>query len=191
MGFGRSLAPPVLRPVQATGHQLDHSRVHDMNGQLEAESRSPAPSRHESRRLFAQVFHHLPKQLLGHLGRPFPVGVGKSVAARGRRTAKARQRSRVQLQRITQVIESDAVGRQLRAAQAHHMAPGCERARLILRPGCPRNFGDQVLGNKIANLAEDAELGACWVERFIFHPCLVAGSKRRPNTFLTHTEGWL
>ena len=61
----------------------------------------------------------------------------------------------------------------------------------LLCPGSPRNFGDQMLGNKIANLAADAELGACWVERCFFHPCLVAGSKRRPNTFLLSLRGRL
>jgi hypothetical protein len=145
-------------------------------------------ARHEARRLFSQVTEHLPEELLGHGSGPFPVGVGKSVAARGGRTTQAGQWPGVQLQRITQVIEADAMG-QLRIAQAHHMTPGCERARLVLRPGGPRNLRDHLLRNKIENLPQDAELESCWVERFIFHPCLVAGPKRRPNTFLCSRRG--
>ncbi len=190
MGFGRRLAPSVLGPVHAIGHQLQDGRVHDMDGYLEAEGRSPAPPRHESRRLFAQVAHHLPKQLLGHLRGPFPVGVGKSVAARCRRTPNTRQRSRVQLEGITQVIQADAMA-QLRIAQAHHVAPRCERARLILRPGGPRNFGDQVLGNKIANLAQDAELGAGWGYFEFIHPCRVAGAHKKFQPIFSNPLGRL
>jgi len=68
---------------------------------------------------------------------------------------------------------------QLRIAQAHHMAPRAERARLILRPGGPCNFRDQVLGNKIANLSQDAELGAGWGYFEFIHPCRVAGARKK------------
>ena len=46
--------------------------------------------------------------------------------------------------------------------QAHYMAPRGKGARLILRSGSPRNFREQVLRNKIANLSQGAELGAGW-----------------------------
>jgi hypothetical protein len=59
------------------------------------------------------------------------------------------------------------------------MAPRAERARLILRPGGPRNFTDQVLGNKIANLSQDAELGAGWGYFEFIHPCRVAGARKK------------
>src|SRR5258708_23962489 len=72
---------------------------------------------------------------------------------------------------------------QLCIAQAHHMAPRRERARLILRPGGPRNFGDQVLGNKIANLLQDAELGAGWGYFEFIHPCRVAGARKSSSPF--------
>ena len=74
---------------------------------------------------------------------------------------------------------------QLGIDQTHHMAPRLKGARHILRSGSPRDLGDLVGGNKIANLAQDVQLRPCWVDRFIFHPCLVAGPKRQPNTFFS------
>ena len=36
----------------------------------------------------------------------------------------------------------------------------------------------------------NVELRPCWVDRFIFQPCLVAGPKRQPNTFFSKLGGW-
>ena len=166
------------------------SHVHDMNGQIEAEGRFAVPSRRKFRQSFAQVTHHPPKQLLVRLRKPFPFDGEKSVVARGRSATNARHRIRMQLQGITQVIQADALG-QLRVAQTHHMTLDGKRARLILRPGCPRHFEDQVLGNKMANLAEDVRFGACWAGRFIFHPSFVAGLKSRPSFFSLSLGGRL
>jgi len=96
----------------------------------------------------------------------------------------------VQLQGITQVIQANAMG-QFRIAQAHHMAPMGERARLILRPSGPRNFRDQVLGNKIANLSQDAELGAGWGYFEFIHPCRVAGARKKFQPISSHHLGRL
>jgi hypothetical protein len=96
----------------------------------------------------------------------------------------------VQWQRITQIIQADAMG-QLRIGQTHHMAPRLERARLILRPGWPRNFGDQVLGNKIANLVQDAELGTGWGYFEFIHPCRVAGARKKFQPFFSNLLGRL
>jgi hypothetical protein len=139
--------------------------------------------------LFPQGTHHPPKQLFGHLGRSFTVRVGKPVAARCSCAANARQRSRVQLEAIAQVIKPNASG-QLGIDQTHHMAPRLKGARHILRSSSPRDFRNLVWGNKIANLAQDVELRPCWLDRFTFHPCLVAGPRRQPNTFLSKLGGW-
>ena len=161
-------------------------------GILEAEGRSAAAPGHEARGLFAQVLHRLPKQLLGHLRGPFPVGVGKSVAAWGRRPSNGRPRARVQLQGITQVIQADAVS-PLRRGQTHHMAPRLERARLVLRPGDPCYFRHQMLGNKIANLAQDAELGPGWGSFALIHPCRGAGAYKQfqPNPSISMGRLWI
>src|SRR6266550_8556901 len=71
------------------------------------------------------------------------------------------------------------------------MTPRLEGSRLILGPSNPRYFGNLLRGNKIANLAQDVPLRPCWVDRFVFHPCLVAGPKRQPNTFFSKPGGWL
>src|SRR6266550_2868924 len=71
------------------------------------------------------------------------------------------------------------------------MTPRLEGSRLILGPSNPRYFGNLLRGNKIANLAQDVPLRPCWVDRFVFHPCLVAGPKRQPNTFFSKPRGWL
>ena len=167
MGFGCGLASSVLRPVHAISHQLQHRRVHDMNGHLEAEGRSPAPPGHKSGRLFAQVIHHLPKQLLGHLGRSLPVGIGKPVAAGRARTANSRQRARVQLQGITHVIQANAMG-QLRIAQAHHMAPRAEGPCLLLHACLSGQVRDPMGWNIVAELTENCEFRRGWKFGF-FH----------------------
>ena len=71
------------------------------------------------------------------------------------------------------------------------MAPMGERARLILRPSGPRNFRDQVLGNKIANLSQDAELGAGWGYFEFIHPCRVAGARKKFQPISSHHLGRL
>jgi len=80
---------------------------------------------------------------------------------------------------------------QLPIEQTHHMAPRRKRARLILRSGSSRYFGDFVQRNKIANLAQDGELTSCWFDAFLFHPGLVAQAKRQANTFPSKTAGRL
>jgi len=89
----------------------------------------------------------------------------------------------MQLQAVAQIIESDAVG-QLGVQQADGVAPRTEGARLILCPGLSRYFGDFMLGNKIANLAQDVELAPRWFDCFLFHACRVAGLNRQTNIFL-------
>src|SRR5206468_456740 len=114
---------------------------------------------------------HLPKEVLGHLRGPFPIGVGKPVAARGARTTNTRQRSRVQWQRIAPVIETDAMG-PLRIGQADHLAPRGERARLILRPGSARNFGDQCWGIKLQTCRKMLNWDRVGLSVFFFIPAL-------------------
>jgi hypothetical protein len=54
------------------------------------------------------------------------------------------------------------------------MAPRAEGARLILHARVASYFADKMRRNKVANLAQDVEVGSCWFD-FYFHPCLVAG----------------
>ena len=151
---------------------------------------NPAASLDKARRRFAQVAQHLPKQLFGHRGRPFAVGIGKPIATRRRCTAHANQRTRVQLQGIAQVIQPEAVA-ELSVEQAHHRAPRRKTARLTLVASGPRNLRHQERRNVIANLAQDGELGTGWSYFELIHPCRVAGANKRLQPFLSNPVGSL
>ncbi|MFT4586592.1 MAG: hypothetical protein ACI8QF_000675 [Limisphaerales bacterium] len=61
---------------------------------------------------------------------------------------------------------------QLGVNESDDMAPGAERSRLFVDAGFPRQFGNQMGRNQIANLLEDAELVTRWSGLgFCFHPC--------------------
>jgi hypothetical protein len=94
------------------------------------------------------------------------------------------------MQRITQVIQSDAMG-QLAIEQTHHMAPRLKAAGLVLGSGRARDLGHLVRRNKIANLAQNAELGTGWGYFELIHPCRVAGANKKLQPFLSYPEGWL
>ena len=79
------------------------------------------------------------------------LSTGQAIAAGGSRPANRGQRSGMQLQGITQVVESEAIA-ELRLQQAHHVAPGFEGTRLILDACSARDSGHLVRGNVIANL---------------------------------------
>src|SRR5664280_311095 len=188
--FGRRLAPQVVGPVHAVGHQFHDRGVHHVNRHLETKGWPSAPSCGKSRRLLTQVTHHPPKELLGHLGWALSVGVRKSVAARRRCPTNAGQRPRVQLQRITQIIQADAMA-QLPVEQAHDMAPGVERPRLILRSRDPGNLGYFMHRNVIANLPQDVDLGAGWNPFELIHPCRVAGANKKFQPIFSNPVRWL
>jgi hypothetical protein len=48
-----------------------------------------------------------------------------------------------------------------------------------------------MLGNEVANLPQNVEMGACWLDWLFFHPCLVAGLHGRANTFFVKAGGRL
>jgi hypothetical protein len=93
----------------------------------------------------------------------------------------------VELERVAQVIEADAMT-QLGIQQINDMAPRADSARLFGHAGLTGDFGDFMLRNEIANLAQDVELGTRWFDCFLFHPCRVAGSKHHANAFF-HSYG--
>jgi len=80
---------------------------------------------------------------------------------------------------------------QLCVGQADHMAPGLERARLVLRSSRPHNLGDKVRGHKIANLMQDTDLGAGWSDFGFVYPCRVAGKIRLFQPFSSVPMGCL
>lgn len=182
VGFGSGFAPAMFGPIHRVGHQFHRRAVDDVNGHLETEGGPASPARREPGRLFLQVRQRPPKKLLGHLGGTLPVGVGQTVAAGRRRATHGGQRPGVQLERVAQVVQSDAMS-QLRVAQTDRVTPGTERARLVLHAGLPCDPGNLVLGNEIADLTQNVKPAACWLGCFLFHPCPVAGLNGQANTF--------
>ena len=182
--LGRGLAATVSGSVQTVGHQLHRRAVNDMDGHFETEGRTAPFARRKARRLFCQVPQGPPEQLFGHRGATLTVGVRKTVAAGRRRAANGGQRPGMQLERVASIVESDTMA-PLSIQQAHRVTPRTKRARLIRHASLPRNFGNLVLGNEIANLTQNVKPAACWFDCFLFHPCLVAGQNRQANTFST------
>jgi len=144
MSLGRRLAPPVLGPVQARDDQLDGRRIHQMNGPPEPPRKLPAGfAADEPRRQVSQMLIHRPEQLLGHDGVAHPVGMGK-VVARGRsRAPQGRQRSGVELEGVTDIVESDAMAH-LRVAEGDDMTPLILGAGLLIDSGLVGQLGHQV-----------------------------------------------
>jgi len=82
---------------------------HQLNHALEAEGKPRARSRQNRGEEFPSGEHGI-EEILGQLGGAFPVGGGQRVlAGRGRPTYR-RERSRVQAQGVTDIVESDGVG---------------------------------------------------------------------------------
>ena len=80
--------------------------------------------------------------------------------------------------------------RKLCLQQADGVTPGRDGTGFYA--GFPGYLGDLVRRNKIANLAQDVELGSCWFDEFfLFHACRVAGLNRQANTFFRFPVGWL
>jgi len=77
----------------------------------------------------------------------------------------------MQLERITHVVKSDAM-RELGVQERDDVAPGRKGSGLDIT--LPRQFRNQMRGNEVANLAEDGEVRACWIDVFVFHLCRVA-----------------
>ena len=187
MALGGGFAAAMFGPVQTAGDELNGGRVHDMDEPLEAEGELRAALGPEARMELLQMLEHGPEQLFGHLGIAFVVGVGEGVfAGRGRPTNR-RQRSRVQAQRVTHIIEPQSV-RELGVEQADHMTPRKKRARPQVHAGVPGQLRHEVGGNQIAELAQERKAVARWLaDRLFFHPRPCGRVQtRRPTLFLPH-----
>jgi hypothetical protein len=94
----------------------------------------------------------------------------------------------VQPQRVTHVVEAEAVG-DLGIEQADDVAPRAERAALIFHAGFARQTRHQMWRNEVANLPQERELAGGWLDcGFLFHalPCGRAQT-RKPTFFYLST----
>src|ERR1035437_7644379 len=128
------------------------------------------------------------EEVLGHLGRAFPIGGGEGVLAGRGRAAHGRERSRVQPQGVADIVEANGVG-QLSVEQAHHMTPWRERPEAFDDPSLPRQFGHQMRWNKIAELMQEREAAARWLVRCGFIHPLPCGrfTRGKPTLFYPST----
>jgi hypothetical protein len=189
MTLGGGFAPPMFGPVQRTGHERNGGRVHDMNealGETKSEAGRVVAGEGGLERL--QMIQHGPEELLGHFWIAGAVGVRERVFAGRRGRAQGRERTGVQVQGVTHVIEAQGMG-QLGVEQADDLTPRTERAGVVFDAGVARQFGHQVRRNEIAKLAQNRELAGGWlVVGFLFHalPCGKAQT-RKPAFFYPAT----
>jgi hypothetical protein len=188
MALGGRFAPAMFGPVQGVGHERNGGGVHDMNeapGETKSEAWRVATGEAGLERL--QMIEHGPEQVLGQIRIAGAVGVRERVSAGWRGPAQSRERTGVQPQRVTHVIETQGV-RQLGVEQADDLAPRAERAGMVLDAGVARQFGDQMRRNQVAKLAENGELAGRWLVDLIFHalPCGKAQT-RKPTFFYPAT----
>ena len=94
------------------------------------------PGRSKARRKLLQMPQHLPEQRLHHVAVALPIGMRKSVSARGNRSPDRPELGRMMPQGVADVVKPDGMG-QLRKEQTDHMTPWREGARLFIDPRSP------------------------------------------------------
>src|SRR6266540_1045474 len=129
MTLGRRLAPAVLGPVHAGGHQLDRRRIDHMDYSPETPGDSLATAATGKAGLQAlEMTEHRPENLFGQAGIALLVAVRKIIATRRRRGTQRNQKTAVHAQRIADVVESNRM-RELRIDQADQVTPRAELTR--------------------------------------------------------------
>ena|SRR5437764_14732617 len=110
MTLGGGFTATMPSPVHAGGDQGDSGRVDQVNGSFEFTCKAlPGFATDKTRREIAQMLEHFPKEFLGHLRGSNLVGVGKIVAAGRGGTSQAGERTRIQSERVTDIVKSDAM----------------------------------------------------------------------------------
>lgn len=119
MALGGGFSPAMLGPVHAGSHQLDGGGIHRMNRAFEpVEQPLALPASGKARVQGLEVFQDRPEQFFGQGGVAMFVGMGQVVAGGSRSPAQRGERSRVQAQRVTNIIEA-----RWRASIARRAAP--------------------------------------------------------------------
>ena len=135
--FGGRLATAMSGPVQTRGDPFDSGGIHRMDRAAKSTQGAGAFASTRKRRAEAlQMLQHAPKQLFRHLGVADLVGVRKVVAAGRCGAANGRKRPPMQIQRVTHVVEADAM-RNLCEHHGHGVAPRGEGSPLVVDPHAP------------------------------------------------------
>ena len=180
MALGRRLAPPVFGPVHTAGDEFDGGGVDHMDGAAKAVGQPLAPAPitkggHEA----LQMLQRLPEELLGQFGVALPAGMGEPIAAGRRGATNGRERATVEPQGIADIIEPDGV-RKLCEEQRDDLTPGGEGAALFFQAQAAHQLRHKVVGNQIAKLPENRELGDGWTGGVRFFHTLPRGSSDTP-----------
>ena len=182
---------PIAFQEAAQFQFLPQGRVDE--GKEPGEAVAPLTQEGETRRAVAakgglqglQMFQHRPEELLGHFRIPLAVGVREGVLVRRRGTTQCRQRSGMQVQRVTNVIESKAVGK-LGVEQANDVTPRIEGAGLIFHAGLACQSRHQMRRNEVAKLAQERKLAGDWlVSSLIIHALPCGKAQTGKPTFFT------
>lgn len=137
VALGCGFAATMFGPVHEPGNQLDGRRVNNMDGSAKAVCyATPPPSVPESRRERLKVREHCPKEVLSKFRFTLLARMGKPIATRWRCPANRRQRSTVKAQSITNIIQSNRVGK-LRVKHCDHMTPSRKRPAHLVHSGLP------------------------------------------------------
>jgi len=188
MALGGRLAAAMFGPVQAAGDQLDGGGIYQVDHAFEAEGkpRSAVPAKTGVE--FLQMAEDGIEKVLSHLSGAFTVGSGECIFAGRIRATHCRERSRMQTQGIADIVEPDGMG-QLGIEQTHDMTPRRERAGAFDNASIPRQFGNQMRRNKIAELMQEREAAARWLVRCGFIHPLPCGrfTRGKPTLFYPST----
>jgi hypothetical protein len=137
------------------------------------------------------MFQDGPEELLGHLGGSPFVRIREIVARRRGGPTDAGKRPGVQLQRIANIVEPDAM-RQLGVAQGYDVAPGRKSSRHLVHVRLPGELGDQKFGNPIVDLPQQVKLRTGWnVSILFFTPAVWQVYLKRSSFFIGFPMGWL
>jgi hypothetical protein len=174
VALGRGLAPAVLRPVQAGGHQAD-----DRASTICTERRKRWPGPRPG----------WPRTKAGHCTpRCSSIRQNSCSARRWSRTllawlkvflagrlgpAHGGQFRAPQPQCVADIVEAERVT-DLGVEHRHHVAPRLEGAGLPVGPGGPSQLGHQMWRDELAELPQHANVTAARASRFCFfhHPAL-------------------
>ena len=184
----RGLAPTVLGPVHAVGHQGNGGGIDRMDRPFEATGQaSVAPGRSKARRKLLQMPQHLPEQRLHHVAVALPIGMRKSVSARCNRSPDRPELGRMMPQGVADLVKADGMG-QLRKEQTDHMTPWREGARLFIDPVLPGEFFRQMRRDEFTKLMQGAAV--VFRRRYVFHTAdSLVGIRRRPPFFNPARKG--
>lgn len=97
--------------------------------------------------------------------------MGEGVAGRGGGAPDGRKRPAAKPQRVTNVVETDTVGK-LSVEHGDHVAPCREGSTEGLNAIFPGELGNHVVGNKVAKLPQDNHTAfrTTGLGVFVFHP---------------------